>query len=164
MSQVEDRVIEAYIGPAGTGKTQAAYEWIKKTLEAHPGETLILLVPDAATYKAERDLATYMGGGFSSVRVVGFSRLAYQIYQSLGARAVREEGLSKVGRNLLLRLAMKRSQQEAHLLNQALKQAQFSDVLGSFMTECKSFKVDPADLRASADKVQDPNLGDKLKE
>ena len=164
MSQVEDRVIEAYIGPAGTGKTQAAYEWIKKTLEAHPGETLILLVPDAATYKAERDLATYMGGGFSSVRVVGFSRLAYQIYQSLGARAVREEGLSKVGRNLLLRLAMKRSQQEAHLLNQALKQAQFSDVLGSLMTECKSFKVDPADLRASADKVQDPNLGDKLKE
>ena len=64
MSQVEDRVIEAYIGPAGTGKTQAAYEWIKKTLEAHPGETLILLVPDAAPYKAERDLATYMGGLF----------------------------------------------------------------------------------------------------
>lgn len=164
MSQVEDRVIEAYIGPAGTGKTQAAYEWIKKTLEAHPGETLILLVPDAATYKAERDLATYMGGGFSSVRVVGFSRLAYQIYQSLGARAVRAEGLSKVGRNLLLRLAMKRSQQEAHLLNQALKQAQFSDVLGSFMTECKSFKVGPENLWASADKVQDPNLGGKLKE
>lgn len=153
-----------YMGKAGTGKTYAAYQWIKNKLEKHPGDTVILLVPDAATYKAERDLAEFMGGGFTSVRVVGFSRLAYQIYQSLGAGAQQDRGLSKVGRNLLLRLVMKRCEKQLEVLASAVRQPQFSDILQGLLTEFKSFQISSDHLRQGAQKITDGNLQRKLSE
>ena len=74
-----------YIGRAGTGKSFACYERIREIIEQNPGEPIILLVPEPATYKVERELAEFMpNGGFTTVRVVGFGRLAYQVYQSIG--------------------------------------------------------------------------------
>ena len=77
-----DRKLTLFMGRAGTGKRHAVYEWIKNKLDTCPGDPIIVLVPEAATYKAERDLAEFMrtngqgAAGFTSVRVVGFNRLA----------------------------------------------------------------------------------------
>lgn len=98
--------ITAYVGLAGTGKSQACYQYIEDCLHKEPGRTIILLVPDSATYQVERELAEFMPErGFANVRVVGFRRLAYQVFQSLGR--VHNQKLSKSGRQLLLRLLMK---------------------------------------------------------
>lgn len=101
--------LSVYVGRAGTGKTQACFEHVKQVIESNPGEPILYIVPDSATYTIERSLAEFMPqGGFTTVRVVGFSRLAYQIFQSVGM--VRESGLSDIGQKLLLRLIMKREQ------------------------------------------------------
>lgn len=149
--------LSLYVGRAGSGKTRAAYEWIRDTLHKHPGEPIILLVPEAATYKAERDLAEFMQGGFTSVRVVGFNRLAYQVYQSLGLSNQNAMGLSKVGRNLLLRLAMKRCEGRLRtsVLAKALKQPQFSDVLQTLWAECQSFLVSTEHLHEGAHRIEE---------
>lgn len=154
-----------YIGRAGTGKSFACYERIREIIEQNPGEPIILLVPEPATYKVERELAEFMpNGGFTTVRVVGFGRLAYQVYQSIGTVKEQSRSISAVGRNLLLRLIMKRYNAELGVLSQAAKRPEFSDVLQGLFSEFKSFRVEASDLAKGAEQVHSESLARKLAE
>ena len=114
--------ISVYYGRAGSGKTHAVYERIRQVMTDCPGEPIILLVPEPATYRVERELAEFMPEkGFTTVRVVGFGRLGYQVYQSIGFKGAGQSSLSSFGRSMLLRLVMKRKQKELGLLEQATK-------------------------------------------
>ncbi|MDY3974466.1 MAG: PD-(D/E)XK nuclease family protein [Veillonella caviae] len=155
--------ISVYLGRAGTGKTEACFEHIKELIEQHPGEPIILLVPEPATYVTERRLAEFMPEqGFTTVRVVGFNRLAYQVFQSLGK--VRNTGLSDIGQKLLLRLVMKRQAGSLELLGQVARQPHFADIVQQLLTECNSFKVDGDSLREGAKGVESIVLQRKLNE
>ena len=122
--------ISVYYGRAGSGKTRAVYERIRQVMTDCPGEPIILLVPEPATYRVERELAEFMPEkGFTTVRVVGFGRLGYQVYQSIGSKGAGQSSLSSFGRSMLLRLVMKRKQKELGLLEQATKRPEFSSVL-----------------------------------
>lgn len=155
--------LSVYVGRAGTGKTHACFEYIKQVIENNPGEPILYIVPEPATYTIERSLAEFMpNGGFTTVRVVGFNRLAYQVFQSVGM--VRETGLSDIGQKLLLRLIMKREQGQLELLGQSAKQPHFADVLQGLLSECNSFRVDAADLKEGAKKVDSMVLQRKLQE
>ena len=154
-----------YIGRAGTCKSFACYERIREIIEQNPGEPIILLVPEPATYKVERELAEFMpNGGFTTVRVVGFGRLAYQVYQSIGTVKEQSRSISAVGRNLLLRLIMKRYNAELGVLSQAAKRPEFSDVLQGLFSEFKSFRVEASDLAKGAEQVHSESLARKLAE
>lgn len=155
--------ISLYLGRAGTGKTEACFEYIKDTMKRFPGEPIIMLVLDPATYVTERRLAEFMDeGGFTTVRVVGFSRLAYQVFQSLGK--VRSTGLSDIGKKLLLRLVMKRQGGSLELLGQVAKQPHFADIVQQLLTECHNFKVNGDSLRQGAQQVESIVLQRKLNE
>lgn len=155
--------ISLYLGRAGTGKTEACFEYIKETMAKFPGEPIIMLVLDPATYVTERRLAEFMDEkGFTTVRVVGFSRLAYQVFQSLGK--VRRTGLSDIGKKLLLRLVMKRQSGSLELLGQVAKQPHFADIVQQLLTECHNFKIDADGLRQGAEQVESIVLQRKLKE
>ena len=133
---------QLYIGGAGTGKTTACFAEIERILQDHPDHQIIVLVPDPATYMMERKLAEYRKEkGFTTVRVVGMTRLAYQVYQSLGK--VKEGGLSEIGKKLVLRILLKQSEGELDLFKQAAKQPHFGDVIQGMLTECKAFGVTP---------------------
>ena len=72
--------ISVYYGRAGSGKTRAVYERIRQVMTDCPGEPIILLVPEPATYRVERELAEFMPEkGFTTVRVVGFGRFGLQV-------------------------------------------------------------------------------------
>lgn len=152
-----------YMGRAGTGKSYACYERIREIITTCPGEPIILLVPDPATYRTERELAAFMPeGGFTTVRVVGFGRLAHQVFQSLGK--AREDSLSDIGQKLVLRLLLKRHADKLEVLRRAASQPHFADVLQGLLAECKAFRVTAEDLRTGADKVDSMGLAGKLRE
>ena len=72
--------IEIYYGDAGTGKTTAMLENIKKAAEG--GEQCILFVPEQFSFDTERTV--YFGVGAKNsrfVKVTGFSKLAREILQ-----------------------------------------------------------------------------------
>ncbi len=155
--------ISVYLGRAGTGKTEACFERIKQLIAENPGEPIIMLVPEPATYVTERRLAEFMPEqGFTTVRVVGFNRLAYQVFQSLGK--VRNTALSDIGQKLLLRLVMKRQGGSLELLGQVARQPHFADIVQQLLTECNSFKVDGQALREGAKAVESIVLQRKLNE
>ena len=66
------------MGKAGNGKSSQCFNELQ-AWEAAGGKAM-LLVPDQATYGAERRLAEHAKGrGFVGTQVVGFSRLAWPI-------------------------------------------------------------------------------------
>ena len=75
--------ISVYYGRAGSGKTRAVYERIRQVMTDCPGEPIILLVPEPATYRVERELAEFMPEkGFTTVRVVAmYIDIKYLIYK-----------------------------------------------------------------------------------
>ena len=71
------------MGKAGSGKSSQCFKELQ-AWEAGGGKAM-LLVPDQATYGAERRLAEHAKGrGFVGTQVVGFSRLAYNVFQEQG--------------------------------------------------------------------------------
>jgi len=157
--------ISVYYGRAGSGKTRAVYERIRQVMTDCPGEPIILLVPEPATYRVERELAEFMPEkGFTTVRVVGFGRLGYQVYQSIGSKGAGQSSLSSFGRSMLLRLVMKRKQKELGLLEQATKRPEFSSVLQQLFSEFRAFRVGPNDLERGAQSVKNKVLQKKLQE
>ena len=48
--------ITMYYGRAGSGKTCAVYERIRQVITECPGDPIILLVPEPATYRVERGI------------------------------------------------------------------------------------------------------------
>lgn len=157
--------ITMYYGRAGSGKTRAVYERIQQVIHDCPGEPIILLVPEPATYRVERELAEFMPQkGFTTVRVVGFGRLAYQVYQSIGNAKDQQRSISKLGRSMLLRLVMKRKADELGLLSQAAKRAEFSSVLQNLFSEFRSFRIGPKELEEGAKNVSNTVLQKKLTE
>ena len=151
--------ISVYYGRAGSGKTRAVYERIRQVMTDCPGEPIILLVPEPATYRVERELAEFMPEkGFTTVRVVG-----YQVYQSIGSKGAGQSSLSSFGRSMLLRLVMKRKQKELGLLEQATKRPEFSSVLQQLFSEFRAFRVGPTDLERGAESVKNKVLQKKLR-
>ena len=70
--------VEIFYGDAGTGKTTAMYEDIKKAAES--GEQCLLFVPEQFSFDTER--AVYFGVGAQNsrfVKVTGFSKLSREI-------------------------------------------------------------------------------------
>lgn len=153
--------VSLYIGRAGTGKTRACFELIQRIRQEHPGEPIILLVPDSATYYTERSLAEFSKEkGFTTVRVVGFGRLAYQVFQSIGKS--RKESISELGQKLLLRLILKESPHDLELFRQVAKQPHFADVVQGMINECTAFAVTAVDLKEAAQSMNNMVLQRKL--
>ncbi len=75
--------IKFILGRAGSGKTQMCLDLIARRLRASPleGDSIILLVPEQATYQMERELACWRGinNGFTRAKVLSFRRLVQLI-------------------------------------------------------------------------------------
>lgn len=165
--------IHIYKGRANTGKTTACFEEIREILQkdmekGYEGKgsespSIIVLVPEPSAYKTERALAEYMPqGGFYNVHVVGFSRLAYKVFQAAGM--MDSDALSDVGSSLLLRSIMKKKEQDLTIFRDIAKHAHFADVMKQLIAECHAFTVTAEDLRNSSQKVQSTVLREKLKD
>lgn len=88
--------IQFILGRSGTGKTHKCLEDICSALEEEGEEPLIFLVPEQATYQAERAILSQARiKGFSRLRVLSFNRLAFWL---TGRRAGME--LSRAGRRM----------------------------------------------------------------
>lgn len=90
------------LGRAGSGKTRHCIDAVAAALrDGPPHERLLLLVPEQAAFQMERALAERCeSGGFVGASVMGFSRLAEQVFLETGKPPV---VLSRGARTLALR-------------------------------------------------------------
>lgn len=152
--------VTVIFGKAGSGKTGYCFKEMKEW--ADRGGKALLIVPDQATYSIERRFAEYMPGqGFAGIQIVGFSRLAFRVFQERGQE---HASLSELARKIVLQRLLRRCGDDLTVLKTAAEQANFAATAGQFILECRSFCVTPDMLRQAAENVGGPTLARKLQD
>ncbi|NQV35434.1 MAG: exodeoxyribonuclease V subunit gamma, partial [Phycisphaeraceae bacterium] len=91
--------IQFIFGRSGTGKTHRCMEALVSALKADETGSLIFLVPEQATYQAERAVLAQAGvEGYNRLSILSFDRLNFQLIGRNTARA----RLSALGRQMVL--------------------------------------------------------------
>ncbi len=104
--------VQFILGRAGTGKTRLCLEAAAEALRRDELQTLILLVPEQATYQMEQAMLSLSGiEGYHRLRILSFQRLGYWL-SPVGGRWE----LSRVGRQMIVRRLLADCRQRLKLL------------------------------------------------
>ena len=145
-------------GKGRSGKTEYCFSQMKA--EAAQGRRTLLIVPDQASYNAERRFAESLPEkGFMGTQIVGFSRLAYRVFQEKGKDCA---FVSELAQKLILQRLLRRHADEFTVLQTAARQDNFVETAGRFIGECRSFCIGPDMLRHAASLLGSQTLSRKL--
>ncbi len=134
------------IGRSGSGKSTVCLNEIRDRLLApNDKESLVLLVPEQATFKAEHALVTSPGiSGFMRAQVLSFRRLAFRVMQECGGTA--RVHISENGKKMLLYKLLHRMKNELKVFQYAADQTGFIDRLNEMMVELRRYRIDSEQL------------------
>lgn len=151
-------VLTVLFGKGRSGKTEYCFSQMKA--EAAQGRRTLLIVPDQASYNAERRFAESLPEkGFMGTQIVGFSRLAYRVFQEKGKDCA---FVSELAQKLILQRLLRRHADEFTVLQTAARQDNFVETAGRFIGECRSFCIGPDMLRHAASLLGSQTLSRKL--
>lgn len=153
------------IGRAGSGKSTLVLEEIKDRLEKGGDDApLVLLVPEQASYRYERLLASVLScGGFMRAQVLSFRRLAFRVMQETGGAA--RIHIADDGKKMLLHKLLMHRKDELRSWRQMAGEPGFVDRLAGMLVEFKRYRIDPAKLAEEAARAEEGRmsvLADKL--
>lgn len=152
--------VTVILGTGKSGKSSCCFAQMQEW--AAGGGNALLIVPDQASYHAERQFAEAMPGqGFMGIQIVGFSRLAYRVFQERGQE---HASLSDLSRQLILQRLLRQHADEFTVLQTAAKQEHFAASIGQFIWECRSFRIGPEMLHQAAAALGVQTLGRKLED
>lgn len=152
-------MLHLILGKAGTGKTTAVMEAIRRAVEEKRGGQL-LLVPEQYSHEAERELCAVCGDSLSLYgEVFSFTGLARRLMSEQGGGAV--TWLDKGGRLLCMALALRQVGSRLRVYTAAQRKADMQAMLLRQLDELKTACVTPERLEQAAALAGD-SLGDKL--
>ena len=142
--------IRFLLGPAGSGKTFRCLAEIREALKASPeGPPLILLAPKQATFQLERQLlADDSLSGYTRLHIHSFERLAYFIFDELGAPPPKM--LNEEGRLMVLRALLAKKRDELKVFRASARLTGFARQLSLLLRELQANQLTPDALRKLA--------------
>lgn len=137
------------LGRAGTGKTTAIYEQIRRKLEDEPiGSPLIYLVPEQATFQAEYTLAVMPEmNGTIRAQVLSFGRLSHRLFQEVGG--LTKLAVDDLGKQMVLRLLLERHREGLQVFSRSALHPGFVGQLSRMISECKRYGITAEQLEGS---------------
>jgi len=151
-------------GRAGSGKTCFCLNEIKKKIENQVQHPLIFIVPEQASFQAERDLVSVLPtGGILKTEVLSFQRMAFRIFSEAGG--ITYPHIHPAGKNMILFRILEKMQDQFKVFARSSSREGFVSTLSTQITEFKRYNVTPEHLQQviSTLKEQHP-LRDKLME
>jgi len=150
------------IGRAGSGKTHLCLEEMGNQLRMSPeGSSLVMILPEHATFRVEQQLASTPGiEGFTRAYVFGFRRLAHRILMETGG-GVRPH-ITELGKKIILSQLLQEHQQELKIFHRAAVQRSFTDTLVGLIREFKAYDISPEQLLGTQQQFGDVPIGEKL--
>jgi ATP-dependent helicase/nuclease subunit B len=144
--------VQFILGRSGTGKTRRCIEAIVDALsDASDDRQLILLVPEQATYQAER--AILSGGkvpGYHRLHVLSFDRLVYLL---LGRRTARP-AVSQIGRNMIIQRILLENQDKLRVLGGAPSGPGIARRMAQTIAELQQHGRTPEDIEQSQERLK----------
>jgi len=147
--------VQFILGRSGTGKTSFCIKAIVNALLVRGNERpLILLVPEQATYQAERAiLSDKRIGGYSRLNVLSFDRLQFLL---TGKNTVRP-ALSRIGREMVIQRILRDSTDKLKVLRFSAAQPGLGRQIADTVAELHRYARTPDDIDELLGKLQKDN-------
>jgi ATP-dependent helicase/nuclease subunit B len=135
--------VQFILGRSGTGKTRRCIDAVVEAL-LEPGEQpLILLVPEQATYQAERAiLSDERIAGYSRLYVLSFDRLQFLL---LGKNTAKP-GLSRLGQQMIVHRILRDNKSRLELLGASTARPGLSRQIALTIAEMHQYAKTPGDV------------------
>lgn len=154
-------------GRSGSGKTHLILDEIRARLKEDPlGPPLVLLVPEQATFQAERAMLSAAElCGFMRVQVLSFRRLAFRVMQETGGLAV--VPIQQSGKAMLLHKVLEARRDALRVFKGGAAEHGLIAGLNELLTEMKRYRLSAGEIgdvarHAGEAFPGDPLLADKL--
>jgi len=137
--------VQFVLGRSGTGKTTLMVQQIVEELRCGGDENLILLVPEQATYQAERMiLGEKRIAGYSRLKVLSFRRLESVVS---GHRRLGRE-ISKIARQMVVGRLLREHKEELSLLGASAEEPGTAVEVGRIISEFHRYSKSGEDIEA----------------
>ena len=131
------------LGRSGTGKTSYCVKAIVESLLAGGEEPLILLVPEQATYQAERAiLSDKRIAGYSRCRVLSFDRLGFL----LRGKNTAMPALSRIGGQMIIQRILRERESELKVLGASVSRVGLGKTMADTVAELHRYAKTPEDV------------------
>jgi ATP-dependent helicase/nuclease subunit B len=135
--------VQFILGRSGTGKTRCCIRAIVDALAEQSEQQLILLVPEQATYQAERAiLADERIAGYNRLHVLSFDRLQFLL---LGKNTAMPR-LSRIGRQMIVHRILRDNQSQLQLFGAETTWSGLSRQMAQTITELHHYAKTPDDI------------------
>jgi len=145
------------LGRAGAGKTQACVNMIRDALATPGASPIIYLVPEQATFQAERALLSSIRPAMVRVQVLSFRRLAWRVLGEVGGAA--RPQLGELGRRMALRGLISNRDKELCIFDRAARRSGFIQRLAMTLTELGRHGITPAHLSGQLERLRESGRG-----
>ncbi len=156
--------LQLVLGGSGSGKSDHVYEEILRRSKEAPDKLFFVIVPEQFTMQTQRELVRRQERhGIMNVDVVSFQRLAYRVFDELGAGGTRV--LGEIGKNLLLRRVAEEQQENLLLLKSGMKKTGYISKMKSILSELAQYRITPGQLDVFVeDESQSPLFRYKIRD
>jgi len=137
--------VKFILGRSGTGKTSHCIKSVIRELaRGEDGPPLVLLVPEQATYQAQRAiLASKEISGYSRLRVLSFERLSFWL---IGKHTAQPQ-ISRLGREMIIHKILRANQDKLKLLHRTAQTPGVATKLAQIIAEINECASNNSDLR-----------------
>ncbi len=154
-------MLKLMLGRAGSGKTSAAMQEVKRLAENN-GQKSLFIVPEQFSHDAERHLSQTCGDSINLyAEVLSFSRLCSRVFAEVGG--VNDKVLDAGGRILLMHRALICAAPALKVYVMADRKTEFLESLLFAYDEFKTANINTSDLYAAAETMS-PQFKDKIRD
>ena len=147
-----DMAVRFVLGRSGSGKTRYCLNAIVDSLTASSadGQSLLLLVPEQATYQAERSiLCDERISGYHRLHVLSFDRLQFLL---LGKNTARPE-LSRTGRQMIVHRILRQNRDRLRIFAPSATSPGLAQKIACTIAELHDYAKTPDDVDELLDKL-----------
>jgi ATP-dependent helicase/nuclease subunit B len=142
--------VQFILGRSGTGKTRCCIRAIVDALAEQSEQRLILLVPEQATYQAERAiLGDDRIAGYNRLHVLSFDRLQFLL---LGKNTAMPR-LSRIGRQMIIHRILRNNQSKLQIFKTESTLSGLSRQMAGMITELHQYAKTPEDVERLASEL-----------
>ncbi len=143
--------VQFILGRSGTGKTSYCTKAVVDALLEASEQTLILLVPEQASYQAERAiLGDKRVAGYSRLNVLSFNRLGF----FLSGKNTARPGLSRIGRQMIIHRILREHKDKLKLLGSSAQRGGLSVQMAEVVAELHRYAKAPEDIEQFLSQMQ----------
>ncbi len=129
------------LGRSGTGKTTHCVEAVARALREPSGPSLLFLVPEQATYEAERAILSSGPAGYHRLRVLSFNRLQFFLTGPAAGRSV-----SSIGRQMIVHKVLRDCRERLLLFRSTALLPGFARQIAETIRELHRYDTTPEDF------------------